>query len=269
MKASSQDVDKKPSAGSVLCKDYERAEWLDWTNCPYQDEVAVFRFFLAEATTLQLDWPALLHPNEIMRGERYHRSGDRLRSLCTRSLLRILVGKYTNQDPLAIRLTKGARNKPELPDNPEWHLNATHSGDWILLSVGKSSVGVDVEEIKPDFGFEDVIPTSFSTQERQYIEADGNAPNRFYELWTRKEAFVKAIGSGIDETFSQIPSLTGLHELGNARFAAAGKWITDSFHVAKGYSAAIAYGYSSGQPVFYTLDPNVFTLQNKPSERRS
>lgn len=256
-------VDEKRNGSSVVCSHYGHVEWLDLLSCSYKHDVAVFRFYYAEDATHQPDWSVLLHPNEIDRSGRYHRRDDRLRSLYTRSLLRILVGKYTNQNPLAIRLTKGLRNKPELLDNLGWHVNATHSGNWILLAIGRYSVGIDVEEVKPDFTFTDVIPISFSTQERQYIEADGNATVRFYELWTRKEAFVKAIGSGIDETFSQVPALTGFHKWETTKFAAAGEWIIDSFYVAEGYPAAIAYNGSPGHLQFYTLDHGIFTSPDR------
>ena len=259
MNAFGKNADKKHVDSSILCKDHGPVEWLDWMRCLHRDDIAVFRFCYAEDTTPQPDWSALLHTDEIERGSRYHRRDDRLRSLYTRSLLRILVGRYTNQNPLAIRLTKSSRNKPELSNNLGWYINATHSGNWILLAIGKYSVGIDVEEIKPGFTFTDVIPFSFSTQERQYIEADEKAIARFYELWTRKEAFVKAIGSGIDETFFQVPALTGFHKWETTKFASAGEWTIDSFYVAEGYPAAIAYNCSPGHLQFYTLDHGILT----------
>ncbi|WP_373514969.1 4'-phosphopantetheinyl transferase superfamily protein [Persicitalea sp.] len=257
------NVDKKQDDSSIVCKEYERVEWQDWRSCLYTDDIAVFRFYCAEDTIHQPDWSALLHTDEIERGGRYHRRDDRLRSLYTRSLLRILVGRYTNQDPLAIHLTKGLRNKPELPNNLGWHVNAAHSGNWILLAIGRDRVGIDVEEIKPDFAFTDVIPISFIAQEREYIEADGKSTVRFYELWTRKEAFVKAIGSGIDETFSQVPALTGFHKLETTKLEVAGEWVIDSFNVTEKYSAAIAYNCSPKNIQFYTIAHGIFTPPDK------
>nr|WP_189563623.1 4'-phosphopantetheinyl transferase superfamily protein [Persicitalea jodogahamensis] len=159
---------------------------------------------------------------------------------------------------MAIHLTKGLRNKPELSDSLGWHVNATHSGNWILLAIGKYSVGIDVEEIKPDFAFTEMIPISFSAQEQEYIEADGKSTVRFYELWTRKEAIVKAIGRGIDEAFSQVPALTGTHTWKTTLLEAAQDWIIDSFHVAEEYPAAIAYNRYPKNIRFYTLDHGIF-----------
>lgn len=259
MKGLGKNVDEIHDVSSIACQNYGQVNWLDWTNCFYLDDIAVFKFYLAEDKTNHPDWCTLLLPDEIERGRRYHRRADQLRSFYTRSLLRILVGRYTNQDPLIIRLTVGSKNKPELSDNPGWHVNATHSGNWILLIIGKCHVGIDVEEIKPDFNFTDLIPLSFSPEERQYIGANGKSRVRFYELWTRKEAFVKAIGSGIDEAFPQIPALTGSHTWQATQLGAAGAWIIDSFYVAEGYPAAIAGNYSFRHLHFYTLDHRIFT----------
>ena len=258
MDDSGKNVAEKTVDSSVVCKDYEPVEWLDWADCFYKDDIAVFRFYFEADKNSQPNWSALLHAGEIERSQRYHRSADRLRSLYSRSLLRILVGKYTNQDPLAIRLIKGFGNKPELSGNPEWHINASHSGNWILLAVGKCSVGIDVEEVKPDFTFTDIIPTSFSVEEREYIESDRNARLRFYKLWTRKEAFAKALGSGIDETFPQIPALTGRHKWQSTKSTAAGEWVVGSFHVAEKYLAAIACNNPLKCLRFYTLDHGIF-----------
>ncbi|MPR35971.1 4'-phosphopantetheinyl transferase family protein [Salmonirosea aquatica] len=250
----------------IVCSDHGPVKWLDWTSCFYKDDIAVFRFYYAEDKTHEPDWCALLHTDEIERSWRYHRRDDRLRSLYTRSLLRILAGKFTNQNPLAIRLTKGLRNKPELSDNIGWHINATHSGNWILVAVGKFSVGIDIEEVKSDFTFTDVLPFSFSIHERKYIE-DGEQPLvRFYELWTKKEALVKAFGSGIDETFPQVPALTGLHKRETTKLAGVGEWTINGFYVADEYPAAIAYNCSSRHPQFYTLDPDIFTFPTQKYE---
>lgn len=262
MSDSGKNVDNGRESSSILCHELGPIEWLDWKHCLCGDDLAVFRFYFSENTPRLPDWRALLHPDEIERAGRYHRRADRLRSLYTRSLLRILAGKYTHRNSLDIRLTAGSRQKPELADNPEWHVNAAHSGNWILLTVGRTSVGIDVEEIKPDFDFTDVISFTFSTQEQQYIGIGGNALRRFYALWTRKEAFVKAVGSGIDETFAQVPSLPGLHAWAFTQPAAAEAWKVASFHAAEGYPAAIAY-HDTPKPLrFYTLDPGIFSAPN-------
>ncbi|GAB4019208.1 hypothetical protein GCM10028773_21370 [Spirosoma koreense] len=120
-------------------------------------------------------------------------------------------------------------------------------------------MGIDVEEIKSDFPLADVIPVGFTNEERQYIGTDEQAPLRFYELWTRKEAFVKAIGTGIDENFPQIPSLIGFYQLVPASGKPDCTWRVDSFSIAEGYLGAVAYDRTSENLQFYTLDGSLFT----------
>ena len=244
----------------VACSEYGQVSWMGWTSCHFRDEVAIFRFRHSEDGSGQMDWHSLLDADEIEKGWRYHRRDDRLRSLYTRSLLRILIGKYTDKDPLSVRLARGKGNKPELKGDSGLHINATHSGSWILLAIGRRDVGIDVEEVKPDLALTDMIPTVFSDQEQQYVEFNGETMVRFYELWTRKEALVKAFGSGIDENFPHVPALNGYHTLETNKFATHGEWTVNSFHVARGYQAAVAYRGNIRRIHFYTLDHGIFSL---------
>lgn len=185
----------------VSCAVLDDVIWSDWSMCSYDEDIAIFRFHWPDHTGTEPDWQSLLQPDEIQRAGRYRRKEDRYRSLYARSLLRILAGTYTNQPSATIRLIRGVTQKPALHDNTEWHINAAHSGNWILLAMSRVSVGVDVEKIALDFPFQDVTTHSFSLPEQQYIRAGENARLRFYQLWTRKEALVKATAKGIDTDF--------------------------------------------------------------------
>lgn len=242
----------------VSCGVFEDVTWSDWSTCSCNEAIAVFRFHCADDIPDEPNWPLLLQPDEIQRAGRYRRPEDRYRSLYTRSLLRILAGKYTNQSPATLRLITGVTQKPALPDNPDCHINAAHSGNWIVVAMSKVSVGVDVEKIVPDFSFQDVTTHSFSAPERQYIEADANPPLRFYQLWTRKEALVKATAKGIDNDFSQIPALIGVHRMAAYRLGASGSWTVDGFTVADGYLGAVAHRTIADKPRFYSIDRSCF-----------
>lgn len=242
----------------VCCTIYEDLSWATWRRCPWNEDVAVFRFFCLDWVSTAPDWHEWVDPEERQRAQRYRRQEDRFRSLYARSLLRILLGSYLNQHPLAIRLTTGVTNKPELVSNPEWYFNIAHSGNWILLAIARASVGVDVEEVKPDFPFRAVIPFSFNTQERQYIDVAEQGRLRFYELWTRKEALVKATAQGIDDNLTQIPSLPGVHRTTTNRMEVDDAWVVGGFWVADGYPGAIAHQRMATAPQFYTLDLGLY-----------
>ncbi len=239
---------------TVSCADIQSVNWLSELVCPYSDELAVFRFLLPVTTDLDLLLNQLLNSDERQRAQRYHQKADMRRFLYTRSLLKIVCGNYINQPPSGIYFTVGEANKPELRSNAGWHINVSHSGNWILLAIGRVQVGVDIEKINPQFNFQDILALSFTAEEQGYVQAHMDSQRRFYQLWTRKEALVKATGKGMDNAFGQVPSLDGLHVVASDLIGGDGNWVVRSFAVADDYLATLAYQQIEIAPKFYTLD---------------
>lgn len=82
--------------------------------------------------------------------------------------------------------------KPYIEDCP-YHFNLSHSGDFLLLAVGESPVGADIEKItriRPK-----TMAKYFSQSEQQQVQKQGT--EAFFELWTKKESYVKYTGEGI------------------------------------------------------------------------
>ncbi|MDB5241711.1 MAG: hypothetical protein JWP57_2336 [Spirosoma sp.] len=246
---------------AVSGSEYDYFTWIAWQMCPFNEDVAVFRFYCPDWLANPPVWQAMLQPDEIQRAQRYRRQEDRFRSLYARSLLRVLLGKYLNQPALAVHLTRGMNNKPKLVDDSGWYFNTAHSGNWIVLAIGKTEIGVDVEAIKADFPFEDVLPFSFNAQERLTIEQAEQGRLRFYELWIRKEALVKATGQGIGPDFTDIASRLGAVWETTYRMDAGDAWTVGGFTVDKGYPGAVAYKPLAATPRFYTLDSGLLAPQ--------
>jgi 4'-phosphopantetheinyl transferase len=247
---------QKVTDAYVSCAALPATHWLAESACPYTDAMAVFRFGLADKITPDYEKTAL-QPDEISRARRFHRAEDRNRFIYGRHMVRTLAGRYTCQQPDEICFTAGANQKPEIKDSDCWHINVSHAGQWILVAIGVTSVGVDVEENNPYFAFQDVLTHSFTAVEQQYIEAN-DARSLFYRSWTRKEALVKATGKGLDDDFQRVPCLDGRHRIGSNVIGATGQWRVNSFMVSEGYSAAVAYSEWEGIPEFYTLDSGLF-----------
>ncbi|MBC8152224.1 MAG: 4'-phosphopantetheinyl transferase superfamily protein [Bacteroidetes bacterium] len=245
-------------AASVTCTAFQDVTWLTDPVGSSTDELAVFRVALSDGADWMPHLHRLLSPDEIERAARYHRSDDRLRFCGTRGVLRLLLARCTHQPADRIEFIAGVNRKPEL--NSGWHFNVSHAGNWALIAIGKVRVGVDVEWINPDFAFRDVLQASFSPDEQYYINAHQDARPSFYQLWTRKEAMVKATGKGMDDAFARIPSLAGTHPLDARLLGQAGHWTVSGFTVADGYPAAVAHdGTSSLTPRFYTFDRGLIT----------
>lgn len=237
----------------VSCATIQEVTWQEMTGCSYNDDLAVFRFRVIDSTEVLPSLNRILHPDEQQRAERYYRDEDRQRFIYGRSLLRILCGHYTNQPPGDVRFTPGAHGKPELSGDLGWHVNVSHSGEWILLAVSRVSVGVDIEKITQQFAFEEMLVSNFSQQEQAYCSGR-ESRRRFYGLWTRKEALLKATGKGMDDAFQEVPSLDGLHQTNSDLIGGSGNWKVYGFAVGADYPAAVAYQDLQGISKFYTLN---------------
>ncbi|MBO4697397.1 MAG: 4'-phosphopantetheinyl transferase superfamily protein [Lachnospiraceae bacterium] len=109
--------------------------------------------------------------------------------------------------PAELETGKGEHGKPYLKRHTEFHYNLSHSGTKVMLACSDSEIGCDIEKIGPVR--ERVVKKAFAPAERAYVDAaEGTERDRrFTEVWTRKESFLKASGTGIDRvlgTFSVI-----------------------------------------------------------------
>jgi 4'-phosphopantetheinyl transferase len=143
---------------------------------------------------------SLLTAGERERLERYHFERDRQLYLATRSLLRRSLSRAAGVPPGAWRFEAGAHGRPEIasPASP-LRFNASHTRGLVMVAVvvGRD-VGVDVEQVPASAPF-DVVDRSFAPTERAMVRSapPGEQPARFAEIWTLKEAYVKARGMGL------------------------------------------------------------------------
>jgi len=186
---------------------------------------------------------ALLQPDELNRADRYHQEKDRQRFVISRAILRILLGKYLGQEPAGIQLITGKNKKPFVQNAGaiDLHYNTSHSGDWILIAVGNSDIGVDVEKIDNTFSYEDVLHLGFGASEINLIKTSASPREYFYLHWTRKEALTKASGKGLDDGLISVPCLDGWHTVDAEIAGDTASWVVSSFKVGTQYIGSVAY----------------------------
>jgi 4'-phosphopantetheinyl transferase len=227
----------------------------DWSARPdfrSLSGIALFRLPVAASHSFARQATALLQAQELQRAHRYHRPADYYRFLLGRAAQRLVLGAYLGLPPAALHFEPGANKKPQLREAPLLHYNISHAGDLVLLAVSKTEVGVDVEQLNALFTFQELLDYSFSPAEKAFIEASPIPHCAFYQFWTRKEAFVKATGQGIDAEFHQVPALDGKHCLAAAGPVTA--WTVSSLQVGTGYIAALARPTALvAAPAFYDL----------------
>lgn len=244
----------------VHCLTSQPVAWYHWSGCKYDDKVAVFRFKFSTNTVDLAYFKTLLNVDERARAQRYGRYEDQHRFMFTRGVLRIIAGRYLNQHPARIQFDSKINKKPELRNSAGWYVNVTHSGEWALVAISRASIGIDIEKINPNFSFQDILSHSFSVEEQRYVEANPNERQLFYQLWTRKEALVKATAKGIDDDFAHVPALDGFYKIQSSILGTINNWTVVSFDICPDYSAAVACQYTEENLKFYTVDSGDFTI---------
>lgn len=143
----------------------------------------------------------LLTKTELEKSSRFKFALDRERSIITRGILRILLGKYLNEDPAALEIIKNSHGKPYLGKHNSLKFNISDSGNMALFGFVKDhEIGVDIEQLRSDIDIPDIAERFFSKKEAGTIKAISEPQKKsraFFNCWSRKEAFIKAIGLGL------------------------------------------------------------------------
>ncbi len=162
-------------------------------------ELDVSTFSLDEAEHEVDRLLALLSVDECARAARFRFSQHRDRFVVGRGRLREVLGRRTGQHPGSVQFVYGRHGKPELADSVV-RFNLSHCDDLAVLAVSQGcSVGVDLERLRPVADRELVAERFFSGMELQALRALP-VPLRdaaFLRCWTRKEAYLKALGGGL------------------------------------------------------------------------
>lgn len=127
--------------------------------------------------------------------------------------------------------------------------NISHSGTYVLVAFSNHEVGVDIEKVAP-FDVR-TISTYFHPEEAEYILHSTNSNSAFFKLWTRKEAYLKAIGKGI---------IDGLHHENCLpdTLNQSEKWFLHSLSLVPEYQVALCTSISNCPIAIRQLHPHQF-----------
>lgn len=162
-----------------------------------QDGCALWRVDLDGAEPAPLD---LLSAAEQARARRFAFERDRRRYVKGRAALRRLLAAWLEVEPARLQLQEGPQGKPFLPDAPHCRFNVSHSHGVGLIGIGADTdIGVDVEARHWPSDFESIAGNILTPLERRQLRAmePGQRCEALLFAWTRKEACVKAIGTGL------------------------------------------------------------------------
>ncbi|MGE7908214.1 4'-phosphopantetheinyl transferase family protein [Lysinibacillus xylanilyticus] len=127
---------------------------------------------------------------------KYKHLEDQKRTVYGHLLLRYILSKKMNLNMTQIVFSKNKFGKYFLENEHNIHFNLSHSGDWCIGVISDSPIGVDIELMKPINM--DVVEYAFHPSEvLQFKQLKNNQQTEyFYKLWTMKESYLKAIGTG-------------------------------------------------------------------------
>lgn len=165
---------------------------------------------------------------------------DKMRTLIGEILIRTIIIEHLGVSNKNIEFKKNLYGKPYVEDYPNIHFNISHSGEYVLCAFDNKPIGVDIEEIK-DIEFEDIIKSFFAEQEIYYIiNGEKNTQiNRFYDIWTLKESYIKCLGQGLSIPLkSFVIEVDKLKNIGNITNNDGDEYRFKIYDIVNGYKVA-------------------------------
>ena len=215
-------------------------------------DVHVWRASLAMDAAALGALRATLSPDERQKADRFHFPHDRGDYVAARGVLREILGRYLDVRPEHVRFVYSRHGKPSLSADMDagWlHFNVSHSQGIALCAVAsETEVGVDIEHIREGIESAEIAARFFSRDEQSAL--DRLPPTRrleaFFDCWTRKEAYIKALGEGLSHPLQSFTVPLGPGEASSVRRTdgsdTPARWSLEPLTPGPGYAGALAVG---------------------------
>ncbi len=142
------------------------------------------------------------------RSNRYLRKEDKLLCVTADALLKTALG--TNE----FQIQKNEYGKPYIKGRNDFYYNLSHSGKYAVIAFGNSEVGVDIQQHHGGTDMRLIAEQCFARDEKDYVwQSDRQSEERFYEIWTGKESYLKYIGKGLRKNMQSFSVLDRKREI--------------------------------------------------------
>lgn len=203
-----------------------------------------------------------LSDDEVERADRFRRPTSRHQFVVGRGMCRRLLGERLAIDPCQIRFELAAHGKPQLadPSSSPVRFNVAHTEGMVLCGLVDSfAIGVDVERLcrRTDLA---LAERYFAPSEAEWVfqQAEAEQLSAFLRVWTLKESFIKAIGTGLSTpldsfAFEQIESERPAVTFRDPSLGRAEDWHFFVPDLEPGFIAAVAVAHRSPQSSSFDL----------------
>jgi 4'-phosphopantetheinyl transferase len=172
-------------------------------------EIHVWRVSLAQTESCLQSLQQTLSTDERTKADRFRFPKDRSQFIVSRGALRAILSRYLNISSHILRFDYNPYGKPSLivtQGGNTLRFNLSHSRGMALIAITKNrDIGVDIEGINPNFSCLEIAEKFFSPLENSVLRSlpEHLQPTAFFTCWTRKEAYIKAVGKGLSIPLNQ------------------------------------------------------------------
>ena len=228
-----------------------------------ENDIRIYSIYLPDFKDLKSDLSEYLNVKELPVSPNLYTKIDH-KFIIYRSILKIILAAYSKLDAKKMEFDYHLYKKPYLASKPWLHFNISHAEDYVVIAISRRNLGIDIEYMEQDFPFTNLIPEVFEEPEITAIQNSNDKKRLFYSYWTRKEAFVKGLGTGINDNFKHIPCADGEHIIDAGLSKNNENWHVCNFNLSDHYMGAIACEFSSAfskEVVIYTVPNDMNALR--------
>lgn len=228
--------------------DIPKIEWTITTQPPVisGDDIHIWHIDLSDLADSPPNLFQLLSTDERKRASRYHFETDRNSFVVRRAVLRMLLSFYVGQKAEGLQFTYNNFDRPSLEAKLPLCFNASSSNKVGIVAVALDTrIGIDIELVDIAFPKLEIAEKYFSAHEANAIR---DLPPElqtaaFFDCWTKKEAYIKALGDGMSHPLPNLTISSDKQELFSvaATSIETKGWCITSFIPQQDYIASMAY----------------------------
>lgn len=190
----------------------------------------------------------LLNKDELNKADRYYFEKDRICYTVARAKLKQLLSLYTDLNPEKIVFKYNDYGKPYIDNNIKF--NISHSKDYIVYAFSCFDIGIDIEYMKENIKYKELIHRYFSKLEiEEFLTvSEEKQKEAFFNGWSRKEAYIKAVGKGLSiplNSFDVSLAPNKKAEIINIDSKKNKDWIIHDLHINNEYKSAFVVNLNS------------------------